>query len=136
VSVEAVGDIFKDKGLKPVRVTITAGTEESINGVLRYSVPKQVLISRLDAAMHLGEPTFAKELREAPALEQEMKNFNRHVTEAGRYVYGAREGQHDDLVLAVAIALWRATKRKINFSRPSKPPRVILGYADAKGRRE
>jgi hypothetical protein len=78
----------------------------------------------------------AKELRESPALEQELKDFSRHVSEAGRYSFAAREGQHDDLVLAVAIALWRATKRKTAFSRSSTPPRVILGYADAKGRRE
>lgn len=130
-----MGDIFLQHGLKPCWVTITAGNEEGRNSFLRHSVPKRVLVSRLDAAMHLGELTFAKELREAPALEQELKDFNRHVTEAGRSVYAAREGQHDDLVLAVAIALWRATKRKINFSKPSTRPKVILGYADAKGQR-
>ena len=58
-------------------------------------------------------------------METELKDFRRHVSEAGRYSFAARSGQHDDLVLAVAIALWRATTKKPDFARPSTPPRVI-----------
>jgi hypothetical protein len=43
-------------------------------------------------------------------------------------------GAHDDLVLAVAIALWRAVRRKKTFNRPSTPPRVLLGYPEHKRR--
>jgi hypothetical protein len=132
----AVGDIFNTAGLKPIKVTITGGTEEGQSGYSRFTVPKQVLTSNLDALMHTGELRIAKELRETPALETELKDFRRHVSEAGRYSFQARTGAHDDLVLAVAIALWRAVRKKKTFSRPSTPPRVILGYADAKGRRK
>jgi hypothetical protein len=98
-----VGDIFNSHGLKPLRITITA-----------------------------GELRFAKELREAPTLQDELKDFRRHVSEAGRYSFSARDGKHDDLVLAVAIALWRAVKRKARFDGPSKKPRVLYGYEHAK----
>jgi hypothetical protein len=37
---------------------------------------------------------FAKELREAPAMESELKDFRRHVSEAGRYSFEARSGTH------------------------------------------
>jgi hypothetical protein len=123
----AVGDIFLDRGLKPIRVTITAGGDAgTMTGNGRYSVSKSFLVSNLDAKMHTGELRFAKELREAPAMEADLKDFRRHVSEAGRYSFEARSGAHDDLVLAVAIALWRATTKKPSFSRSPSPPRVIL----------
>jgi hypothetical protein len=121
---KAVGDIFDSQGLRPVKVTITAGNEVGQNGFNRYSVPKQTLVSRLDAAMHCEELFFSVDLHESPALEEELKDFSRHVSDAGRSSYAAREGKHDDLVLAVALALWRATARKaIIADRPA--PRVI-----------
>jgi hypothetical protein len=65
----------------------------------------------------------------------ELKDFRRHVSEAGRYSFQARTGAHDDLVLAVAIAAWRAVRKKKTFNRSSRtPPKVILGYASAKRR--
>jgi len=129
---KAVGDIFDQVGLKPIKVTITAGNDEGQYGFGRYTVPKQVLISTLDAAMHTEQLFFAKGLGEASALEQELKDFRRHVSEAGRYSFAARDGKHDDLVLATAIALWRATKRKRTFAGPATPPKVILGYGKSK----
>jgi hypothetical protein len=129
----AVGDIFAASGLKPIRVTITAGNEESHTGVTRYSVPKSVLVSTLDARLHTGELRFAKELREAPAMESELKDFRRHVSDAGRFSFEARSGKHDDLVLACAIALWRAVRKKPRFDDgPRREPEVILGYAGSK----
>jgi hypothetical protein len=131
----AVGDIFNEAGLKPIKVTITAGNEEGQSGFARFTVPKQILVSNLDALMHTGELRIAKELKETPALETELKDFRRHVSEAGRYSFNAREGQHDDLVLAVAIAAWRAVRKKKTFNRSSRPePKVILGYAESKKR--
>jgi hypothetical protein len=38
----------------------------------------------------------------------ELRDFRAEVTDSGYWRFGARAGKHDDLVLAVAIALWRA----------------------------
>jgi hypothetical protein len=38
-----------------------------------------------------------------------LKDFQRKVSDAGRATYNARVGAHDDLILAVAIALWFST---------------------------
>jgi hypothetical protein len=43
---------------------------------------------------------------DAGTLAEELKDFQRKVSDAGRATYNARVGAHDDLILAVAIALW------------------------------
>lgn len=116
----AVGDIFVQAGMRPQRVTITAGTEETTApGFNRWSVAKQILVSRLDAALHTGSLRIAKELREAGPLAEELKNFQRSVSAAGRATYAARVGMHDDLVLATALAVWWATR--------PPPPQPVFG---------
>lgn len=107
-----VGDMFNAAGLRAIRVLITAGTEVTKQDQLRWSVAKSLLISGVDARLHSGELRFAAELGEAHALHDELKDFRRHLTSAGRATYQARAGKHDDLVLAVAIALWWATERR------------------------
>jgi hypothetical protein len=108
----AVADIFNTAGLDPLRITITAGTEQSFtNG--GWHVSKQALVSALDARLHTAELGFAAELTEAGAMQEELKDFRRHVSAAGRYSYEARVGRHDDLVLAVAIALWSCVGRPV-----------------------
>jgi hypothetical protein len=109
----AVCDIADGAGLRPTRVVITAGTEQSWTGSA-WHVPKATLISILDARLHLGELRFAAELLEAGALREELKDFKRKVSAAGRFQYEARVGRHDDLVLAVAIALWACVRPVVN----------------------
>jgi hypothetical protein len=104
-----VGDLMDGAGLRPIRVTITAGLETTQYGAQTFHVPKGMLISGLDARLHTGELKIAAALSDADALAEELKDFQRKVSDAGRASYNARTGAHDDLVLAVAIALWWAT---------------------------
>ena len=46
-------------------------------------------------------------LAETAALLDELQNFQASTTDSGRWRWGARAGKHDDLVLAVALAVWR-----------------------------
>jgi terminase large subunit-like protein len=108
----AVGDMFEAAGLRAVRISITAGTEVTKLPGLRFNVAKTQLISAVDAALHSGDLRFAAALRERHTLSEEFKDFRRHLTAAGHAVYQARTGKHDDLVLAVAIAVWWATERR------------------------
>lgn len=39
-------------------------------------------------------------------LSEQFRDFRATFTSAGNAVFAAREGAHDDLVLATAIALW------------------------------
>jgi len=78
-------------------------------------VPKIVLVSHLDARLHTGELRFADDLSEAEAIKDELANFQRHVSAAGRATFEARSNTHDDIVLSVGLALWWALeKRTIN----------------------
>jgi hypothetical protein len=106
----AVGDIFVAAGLKPKRVSITAGSEVASAGPDRWHVAKTVLISVVDAMLHRGVLRFAASLSEAPAMRDELLDFRRKLSDAGRATYAARSGAHDDLVLAVAIAAWWASR--------------------------
>ena len=117
----AVGDIFEAAGMRPQRIVITAGNETSYAGNNRHHVAKGILISTLDARLHTGELKFASDLREAETMRDELKDFRRKVSVAGRYSYEARVGKHDDLVLAVAIALWWAV-------RPPPPTLTVQNY--------
>jgi hypothetical protein len=44
-------------------------------------------------------------------MQEELKDFRRKVSAAGRATFEARVGKHDDLVLAVAIAIWTCVGR-------------------------
>src|SRR6266849_2806385 len=59
--------------------------------------------TRLVSALHTDELKIAAALSDAESLQEELKDFQRKVSDAGRATYNARTGAHDDLVLAIAI---------------------------------
>ena len=74
-----------------------------------YTVPKRDLIVGLQVMIQRERLQVAAGLREWPALVREMGQMKVRVTREGREQFGAwREGEHDDLVLAVALACWAA----------------------------
>jgi hypothetical protein len=103
----AVADMFVVAGLAPIGVTIVAGDAITSEG-LNYRVPKIMLVSRVQALLHNGQLKIHKHLADAPALVNELQNFRAQVTDLGHWRFGARANDHDDLVLAVSIALWRS----------------------------
>jgi hypothetical protein len=105
-----VVDMFRAVGLRPIGVTITAGEKESRTQEGDYRVAKLQLVSRLQAALHSGELRIAKDLREAKTLVSELQDFRASFGDTGYASFNAREGAHDDLVLAVAIGAWWASR--------------------------
>jgi hypothetical protein len=72
-------------------------------------VPKKELVSVLQVMLQARRIKVAPTLPEAKTLVRELTTFQVKITPAANEVFGAwREGQHDDLVLAVAIAIWQA----------------------------
>lgn len=106
-----VADQFQRAGLRPQKVLITAGNEVTTHSGDTHHVPKSFLVSGQESRMHSGELKIAAELTESPALKEELRDFGRKVSESGRVTYNARAGAHDDLILAICIALFMATNK-------------------------
>ncbi len=106
----AVLDQMREAGLAPVAVTITGGRFTSYDGS-RWRVPKKALLRPLVAAMDAGRLKVAKGLRETEAFQREFLAFQRRITESGNATFEG-VGEHDDLVIAVALACWWPAARK------------------------
>jgi hypothetical protein len=102
-----VFDMFHWSSINPTGVQITAGTAETRDGNVCH-VPKLVLVSRLQALLHQGRLKILRQLPEAETLIRELQDFRVEYTQFGNLTFNARSGRHDDLVLALAIAVWRA----------------------------
>jgi hypothetical protein len=102
-----VFDMFVYSGISPLGVLITAGASETRDGPI-CGVPKLTLVSRLQALLHEGRLKILRELADAETLVRELQDFRVEFTAAGHLTFNARTGKHDDLVLALAIAVWRA----------------------------
>jgi hypothetical protein len=120
----AVTDLLKSKGLKFTPVTITGGDTAHKTG-RNWRVPKRDLVAALEVPFHTGALKLAEGLTLWPVLKEELLNFRRKInlTTAHDSYEHWRETDHDDLVLATALACWRATRR-----------RAVLRVVDVQGR--
>ncbi len=100
-------DMFGQAGMTPWGITITGGDQMTREG-RAARVPKKDLVGALLAAFHGERLKIAADLPEGATLINELLNFKIKVNIAtGNESFEAwREGVHDDLVLAVAMAVW------------------------------
>ena len=115
-------------------VTITGGdTQNFSHGA--YRVPKRDLVVGLQVLLQRGALRIAAGLRDAPVLLTELMAMQVKISAAGNEQFAAwREGTHDDLVLAVALACWavetaypkRAGEVDDWFTNPYEPTIVRL----------
>jgi hypothetical protein len=106
----AVYDIFRQrklKGLQPVTITGGDAITRTADG---WHVAKSALVSCVSALLHCGELKIERELADAAALTRELQDFRVNFSSAGNAIFNAREGSHDDLVLAVALAIFGASQ--------------------------
>ena len=91
-------------------ITITAGRDVTrvTDG---WHVAKGELVSVAQVALQRGRLNVAPSLPEARTLRDELGTFEVTLTEAANATFSHRDGKHDDLVLATALALWGARQR-------------------------
>jgi hypothetical protein len=106
---QAVVDLFKRQGLRPITVFFTGGDRTHADG-RDYRVPKAELVNTLIARQDTGEFRAAAALPDREAFEAELQGFRRRLSAAGAVRFEAEEGKHDDLVIAVALAVWWASR--------------------------
>jgi len=107
-----VVDLLRQGGLgcRILPVTITGGGGES-HGAGHFRVPKRDLVTGLQTLLQTGGLQIAAGMAYGAELRAEMAEMRVKITAAGNTQFGAwREGTHDDLVLAVALACWGARR--------------------------
>jgi hypothetical protein len=88
-------------------VMITAGTATTRLSATRRHVAKAHLVSVIDATLDTSRLTMGRHVRDRETLIAELQGFRRKFTAAANETFGnGREARHDDLVLAVALAVW------------------------------
>jgi hypothetical protein len=106
-----------------IRIAMTAGTKAVQDDDNTWLVPKTELVSALQILLQSGRLLIARELKHAKTLEKELMSFRTKVTLQGTEPSAAwREGPHDDLVLAVAIAVWMGENHFIGAWDPTPNP--------------
>jgi hypothetical protein len=103
----AVVDMLSQAAGWVVPVTITAGHAVTQAEDRSWHVPKKELVTSLQVVMQSHRLLIARCLSDAATLVRELQNFQVKITAAANETFGTwRHGQHDDLVLAVALASW------------------------------
>jgi hypothetical protein len=105
-----VTDLLKAKGLRFTPITIHGG-EKVNNERGTYNVPKKDLVAALEVPLDTGSLKVAESLELWPTLKDELLNFRRKQNQRTAHISYEhwRESDHDDLVLATAMACWGAT---------------------------
>ena len=107
-------DVLRAAGLDPVAVSITGGRAVTFDGDI-WRVPKRVLVRALVAALEGEQLKVARGLSHTEALTHELQAFERRINARGHDAYNG-VGEHDDLVIAVALATWWASAPYAAFS--------------------
>lgn len=96
-----------------VPVTITGGHAITHGDDGSQHVPKKELVTCLQLLLQDRRLKVARSLPEVDTFVKEMLNFQVKITAAANETFGTwREGLHDDLVLAVALACWWAERQR------------------------
>jgi hypothetical protein len=107
-------DMLRSSGLRCelTAVTITGG-ERQAGTSSRPSVPKKDLLAALQLSLKKGEMRISRRMPAVRTLIHEMMHLNSN-----------KRSEHDDLVLALALACWRARRPRIACG-----PGVITGLS-------
>ena len=97
--------MFRAKGVCPVAASITAGNSLSAAAGV-YHLGKARLIGMFLAAFDSGRVQINPNLPIYPQLERELINYRAEITDQGYAKFEARQGEHDDLLFALALAVW------------------------------
>jgi hypothetical protein len=107
----AVVDMLRQAVGGVVPVTITGGQAVTRAEDGSWHVPKKELVTCLQVVMQGRRLQIARRLPEAATLVRELQQFQVKITAAAHETFGTwRDGQHDDLVLALALACWWAER--------------------------
>lgn len=89
-------------------ITITSGRAWSVVGPNTYHVAKIEIVGAIREALESGRLKLPKGLPDGDLLKRELQDFKVKITDSANETFNAREGAHDDIVLATALPIWLA----------------------------
>ena len=102
-------------------VMITGGDKQTQSGST-YNVPKRDLLASLQILLERSELKIPRSLPQLSALLRELHDFSATIGPNGRTRLGADGcGEHDDLVIALALACWRAKRAQNGYGNNRLP---------------
>jgi hypothetical protein len=112
-------DAFLDSRLDDLRaVNITAGREVNETSDA-LNIPKRDLIMATLISFERGFIEFAGNMPELPTLINELQNFEMKFTAKGNDSYSAKGANHDDMIIALSLAVWSARNTDESFNEES-----------------
>jgi len=92
-------------------ITITSAQSPARETADGWNVGKAELVNGVLIAMQVGELRLGRQVEHVDVLVKEMRDFrSRQNPTTGNISFNAREGQHDDLILAVSYAVFGAQR--------------------------
>jgi terminase large subunit-like protein len=104
-------DLFeraKSEGLLGCEINAIIFTAANEPNPTKNTVPKKDLITRLEVLLAEKRLDFARDLGLGPMIKEELKNFGYKLSAAGKATFNAAGSGHDDLVSALALAVYEA----------------------------
>lgn len=106
-----VFDMFRLAGLPDLSgVMITGAKGTATRMPYGWNVGKSELVNQVQVEMQTGRLRFGRTIEHVDKLVRELKDFRAKQNPSGNMTFNAREGQHDDLVLALALAVFGALR--------------------------
>jgi len=107
-----VVDMLRRRLALPLRaVTFTAAADEVHPDPHAYRVPKRDLVQSLEVVLQGRRLHTAPGLLLAEDLRAELQAFQVNLSAHGHDSYEAGRGKHDDLVMALCLAVWWGSRR-------------------------
>jgi hypothetical protein len=94
-----------------VGITITSGSEARTERDQVW-LPKPQLVGALALSLSTRRVTISATMRNSEALRRELEAFSVTMTAGGHQTMEAAGGGHDDTVLALALCVWTAEKKR------------------------
>lgn len=104
-------DLLKEARVQNLNgVQITGSQAEATRQPYGWNVGKAELVTQVQILLQTRQLQFEQSLPDVALLERELKEFRATINSSGNTSFNAREGQHDDLVLALALAVFGAQR--------------------------
>lgn len=103
--------MLKKAGVRNLHsIKITGSTAQAKRTAEGWNVGKAELVNAVQIEMQTGRLRIGRRVPDSAVLVRELKEFRSRQSASGNLSFNAREGQHDDLVLAIAYATFGAVR--------------------------